>query len=259
MAMLEPRGQRRGRRGPARHRPAPSVRGAMAAQRGGLPLLLMAAMLFLLPVHPSGPGTAGGAAYGGGMGGGDGREGGYGQPYAGGNGARMVPHAPRAGTRGQDPGLLQDFVGQVDTHACSHARTPARTPARTRSHTHAHTHAPSCRAIKACPWRHAGGGMKHLRCACVQVTKVVSRGARAFAILDGDKYLPLSDFKECPRPQGLYLRVGQWLKVVSQCPTTPPSAPDPQPSTLDPKRRRHRQHAGDACDMRVRCLHVRCI
>jgi len=141
----------------------------------------------------------------------------------------------------------------------THARTHARTPARTRSHTHAHTHAPSCRAIKACPWRHAGGGMKHLRCACVQVTKVVSRGARAFAILDGDKYLPLSDFKECPRPQGLYLRVGQWLKVVSQCPTTPPSAPDPQPSTLDPKRRRHRQHAGDACDMRVRCLHVRCI
>jgi hypothetical protein len=154
MAMLEPRGQRRGRRGPARHRPAPSVRGAMAAQRGGLPLLLMAAMLFLLPVHPSGPGTAGGAAYGGGMGGGDGREGGYGQPYAGGNGARMVPHAPRAGTRGQDPGLLQDFVGQVDTHACTtHARTPARPHARVRTRT------PTRMRRPAAPSRRVHGGM----------------------------------------------------------------------------------------------------
>jgi hypothetical protein len=43
---------------------------------------------------------------------------------------------------------------------------------------------------------------------------VVSRGERAFAILDGDKYLPLSDPKDCPRPHGLHMRVGQWLKVI---------------------------------------------
>ncbi len=220
MAMLGPRGPRRGQRGPAQNRPAPGVRCAMAAQRGGLPLLL-ASVLFLLPVHPSGPGIAGGAAYGGGWGGGDGRQGGYGQPYAGGNGARMVPHAPPSGSRGQDPDLLQDFVGQVAartcslerrmharTHACTHTRTRACVRTRTPRHTHAVLLRPLSVSMDAC-W----GAMKHLQRAWVQVTKVVSRGARAFAILDGDKYLPLSDAKDCPRPQGLNMRVGQWLKV----------------------------------------------
>ena len=47
----------------------------------------------------------------------------------------------------------------------------------------------------------------------LQVTKVVSKGSRAFAILDSDKYLPLTGVKECPRPSGLSMRIGQWLKV----------------------------------------------
>ena len=49
-----------------------------------------------------------------------------------------------------------------------------------------------------------------------EVTRVVQRGARAFAILDSDKYLPLTDDKDCPRPRGLSVRRGQWLSVQAR-------------------------------------------
>jgi hypothetical protein len=116
----------RGHRGsPRREGTAPGTRGAMAARRG--PLLLMAAVLSLLPAHPSGSGMPG---YGGGMGASrDGRQGGQGYPYAGGNGARMGPHDPLASMgQGQGgPDSTQNFVSQVER-------------ARTHAHAQAHAH-----------------------------------------------------------------------------------------------------------------------
>ena len=59
----------------------------------------------------------------------------------------------------------------------------------------------------------------------MQVTKVISRGSRAFAILDTDKYLPLTGTRDCLRPEGLELHVGQWLSVQARLNTNSSNNP----------------------------------
>ncbi|EKX54932.1 hypothetical protein GUITHDRAFT_99583 [Guillardia theta CCMP2712] len=49
-----------------------------------------------------------------------------------------------------------------------------------------------------------------------KITKLVRRGPRMFAVLDEDKYLPLSHPQECPRPPGLQFEEGQWLKIEAR-------------------------------------------
>ena len=88
----------------------------------------------------------------------------------------------------------------------------------------------------ASPPRHAGymqgapAHMNEMRGGDVtdfvsQVTRVVSKGSRAFAILDSDKYLPLTGVRDCPRPMGLHMRVGQWLKVQARLNTNSSNNP----------------------------------